>query len=59
MKERKKFLVNLLCKYFSRVQEHVEVKHMLTTQEAENGIETIIERIVEKLWKRQANSVGS
>lgn len=54
MKDRKSFLTNLLRKYLSKVQEHPKVKQMLTPQEVENGLETIIERIVERAMKKEA-----
>jgi uncharacterized membrane-anchored protein YjiN (DUF445 family) len=54
MENRKSFLTNLLRKYLSKVQDDPKVKKMLTPQEAENGLETVIERIVEEAMKREA-----
>lgn len=54
MKDRKRFLINMLRKYLSKVQDDPKVKRILTPQEAENGLETVIERIVERAMKREA-----
>ena len=51
---RKRFLTNMLRKCLSRVQDDPKVKRMLTPQEAENGLEKVIERIVKKVMKREA-----
>jgi uncharacterized membrane-anchored protein YjiN (DUF445 family) len=54
MKNRKRFLTNMLRKYLSKVQEDPKVRKMLKPQEAENGLEMVIERIVQEAMKREA-----
>lgn len=54
MENRKSFLTNMLRKYLSKVQDDPKVKRMLTPQEAENGLETVIERIVKEAMKKEA-----
>lgn len=52
--DRKRFLKNMLQKYLSKVQNDPKVKRTLTPKEVENGVEMVIERIVEAAMKREA-----
>jgi hypothetical protein len=54
MENRKIFLANMLRKYLSKVREDPKVKRMLTPQEAEDGLELVIERIVQEAMKLEA-----
>jgi len=54
MENRKSFLANMLRRYLSKVQDDPRVKQMLTPQEAEKGLETVIERIVERAMDMEA-----
>lgn len=54
MTDRRRFLKNMLRKHLSKVQDDPKVKRMLTPQEAENGLELIIERMVEKILKKES-----
>lgn len=53
MKDRKSFLTNMLWKYLSEAQEDPKVKKLLTPQEAENGLETVIKKIVQEALERE------
>ena len=52
--DRKKFLKNMLRKHLSKIQDDPKVKKMLTPKEAENGLELIIERMVERITKKES-----
>ena len=57
MEDRKSFLKNMLRKYLSKVQDNPKVKRILTPQEAENGLEMVIERIVKEAVEKEAKLV--
>lgn len=54
VENRKDFLTNMLREYLSKIQDDPKVKRLLTPQEAENGLEVVLERIVEEIVKREA-----
>jgi hypothetical protein len=54
MKERRRLLTNMLRKCLSKVIDDPKVRRMLTPKEAENGLETVIERVVNKALKEEA-----
>lgn len=54
MEKRKYSLTRMLRKYLSKFQDDPKVKRLLTPQEAENGLEVVIELIVQEAMKREA-----
>jgi serine kinase of HPr protein (carbohydrate metabolism regulator) len=53
MEERKKFLKRLLRERLHKVVDDPKVRRLLTEKEAVNGLETVIERIVEDVLERE------
>jgi phage terminase small subunit len=53
MEERKRFLTRILRERLSKVIDDPKVKQFLTRKEAESGLETVIERIVEDILERE------
>jgi serine kinase of HPr protein (carbohydrate metabolism regulator) len=53
MEERKRFLKRLLRERLSKVVDDPKVRRVLTEREAINGLETVIERIVEDVLERE------
>lgn len=43
----------MLWRYLSKVQNDPDVKRVLTPQETKNGLEMVIERIVEEVMKKE------
>lgn len=53
MEERKKFLKHLLMERLHKVVDDPKVRRLLTEKEAVNGLEIVIERIVEDVLERE------
>jgi len=53
MEERKRFLTRILRERLSKIIDDPKVKQLLTKKEAESGLETVIERIVEDVLEKE------
>jgi hypothetical protein len=53
MEKRKEFLKHLLRERLHKVVDDPKVRRLLTEKEAINGLETVIERIVEDVLERE------
>lgn len=51
--ERRKFLKRMLQRSFSKVKEDPKVKTLLSEREAEDGLNTVLERIIDRVLKRE------
>lgn len=52
--ERRKVLTYMLRKCLSKVVDDPRVRRLLTSEEAENGLKTVIERVVNRALKEEA-----
>lgn len=52
--ERRRFLTYMLREWLSKVVDDPRVRRLLTSEEAENGLETIVERVVNRALKEEA-----
>lgn len=53
MEERKRFLTRILRERLSKIIDDPKVKQLLTKREAESGLESVIERIVEDVLEKE------
>jgi uncharacterized membrane-anchored protein YjiN (DUF445 family) len=53
MEERRRFLKRMLRERLRKIIEDPKVKRLLTEREAANGLETVIDRIVEDVLEKE------